>query len=133
MANEPLADNAADLLRNLGGAIREGAFSILGIDGADGIGKSPLARYLALELRAACIELDLYADEFLPRFRSDDLRRIVGEAERDVARAQGDAFYRERGEQARFPCPSRADYHPDLDARIVYHVPEEGELPGIGL
>jgi hypothetical protein len=56
---------------------------IVGIDGCDGIGKSPLARYLALELRSPALELDLYLlnGSYFPHFRKQDLDRVLERAE----------------------------------------------------
>ena len=52
---------------------------LIAIDGADGVGKSSLASWLAWQLGAPAIHLDLYlvrASDPL-RWRSDELRRVV--------------------------------------------------------
>jgi uridine kinase len=52
---------------------------LIAIDGADGLGKSSLASWLAWQLGAPTIHLDLYlvrgSDPI--RWRTDDLRRII--------------------------------------------------------
>jgi uridine kinase len=52
---------------------------LIAIDGADGVGKSSLASWLAWQLGAAAIHLDLYlvrnSDPL--RWRSDDLQRVL--------------------------------------------------------
>jgi uridine kinase len=52
---------------------------LIAIDGADGVGKSSLASWLAWQLGAAAIHLDLYLvrDSDPLRWRSDDLQRIL--------------------------------------------------------
>jgi hypothetical protein len=52
---------------------------LIAIDGADGIGKSSLASWLAWQLGAPAIYLDLYVigDSNPLRWRSDELQRIV--------------------------------------------------------
>src|SRR5437660_479813 len=52
---------------------------LIAIDGADGVGKSSLASWLAWQLGAAAVYLDLYIVRGSSplRWRSDELRRIV--------------------------------------------------------
>jgi hypothetical protein len=52
---------------------------LIAIDGADGVGKSSLASWLAWQLGAPAVHLDLYVirDSDRLRWRSDELRRIV--------------------------------------------------------
>ena len=52
---------------------------LIAIDGDDGVGKSSLASWLAWQLGAPAIHLDLYLirDSDPIRWRNDDLRRIV--------------------------------------------------------
>jgi hypothetical protein len=52
---------------------------LIGIDGADGVGKSSLASWLAWQLGAPAIHLDLYLvrDSDPIRWRTDDLQRVV--------------------------------------------------------
>src|SRR5215475_15401817 len=52
---------------------------LVAIDGADGIGKSSLASWLAWQLGAPAIHLDLYVIKGSNplRWRSDELKRIV--------------------------------------------------------
>ena len=52
---------------------------LIAIDGADGVGKSSLASWLAWQLGAPAVYLDLYVirDSNPLRWRTDELRRIV--------------------------------------------------------
>jgi uridine kinase len=52
---------------------------LIGIDGADGVGKSSLASWLAWQLGAPAIHLDLYTvrDSEPPQWRTEDLQRVL--------------------------------------------------------
>lgn len=56
----------------------------IAIDGADGVGKSVLARYLAWELNMPAVETDLYIEPDVqpPSYRYDDLSRVIAERHR---------------------------------------------------
>jgi hypothetical protein len=49
------------------------------VDGADGLGKSSLASWLAWQLGAVVINLDLYviSDSYPLQWRTDDLQRMI--------------------------------------------------------
>ena len=52
---------------------------LIGIDGGDGVGKSSLASWLAWQLGAPTVHLDLYliSDSNPVRWRTEDLQRVV--------------------------------------------------------
>jgi hypothetical protein len=79
MVKEPLPGSVA-LLEKVQGRLGPNRLPLLiAIDGADGVGKSSLASWLAWQLGAPAICLDLYVirGSHPLRWRTEDLRRVV--------------------------------------------------------
>jgi hypothetical protein len=70
---------AEEVLRRLEHLRGTRGFHVVGIDGKDSAGKSPLGRYLAYHLRCHLVPLDLFMapGTFPPPLRYDDIARVI--------------------------------------------------------